>query len=436
LPATDGGPHDRFLAGLAWSLCGASLLGLGALFVLGATNPESVNQLDDEPGVVISVALFVAAFSVMGGLVGSRQPRNAVGWIMLSAALFYSLAGLTGLVAERLLLEPGRVSQMGLALGWVSGWAWMVGAGPSASLLFLLFPSGRLVSLRWRWVLWVAAAGIALIVASIMLRPGQLDFTTAKICAEECRNPTGIAGAKTVVDVLGSVGGALFICAVIASVMSLFVRYRRAGVGERLQLKWLMYTVVFVLLALVASMVIEQLGGGSEQASNLSNLVVTGALSTIPIAIGVAVLRYRLYDIDLVINRTLVYGSLTTILSLTYFGAVALLQQLLSPVTGRSELAVAGSTLAVAALFRPLRSRVQRFIDRRFYRRKYDAARSLEDFSARLREQTDLESLRSDLLLVVNETIQPRNVSLWLRPAPGRQVAPHSIRTSIAAPSG
>jgi hypothetical protein len=207
----------------------------------------------------------------------------------------------------------------------------------------------------------------------------------------------------------------VLIGATMASIASLVFRYRHGRYDERQQLKWLTYAAGLVGLTAIALAVVE--ATVSWDTTELSNSVVSGSLATVPLAIGVAILRYGLYDVDLVINRTLVYGALTATLAAAYLGTVLLLQLALSPLTEQSDLAIAGSTLAVAALFRPARRRIQELVDRRFFRHKYDAALTLERFGARLRDEVDLDALGGDLRRVVSDTMQPAHVSLWLRGA-------------------
>ena len=402
---------------LAWLMAGVSLLGLVLSLV---TAIDAADAATGQFAVIVAFAVFVPVFATVGTLLALRHPSNAVGWILLTSAVFYSVAGSFGLVAQYL-LERGPLPPWGTAAAWVSSWAWMAAVGPSATFLLLLFPNGHLLSRRWRHAGYAGAAAIGLTIVSVAFMPGSLDFTTANVCRDRCANPFGIAGAGPLLEALGSAGELLLAVAAVSGIASLILRFLRAGPDQRLQLRWLLYSGVLFALAAVLSMIIETVGAESETAVNLSNLITTVGLSTIPVAIGVAVLRYRLYDIDLVINRTLVYGLLTLILSLVYFAAVTVLQQLLSPFTGSSNIAVAGSTLAVAALFGTARSNVQAFIDRRFYRRRYDAGRALAGFSMSLRTQTDIEAVSDGVLQIVNETMQPARASMWLRSADRRR---------------
>jgi hypothetical protein len=286
---------------------------------------------------------------------------------------------------------------------WLTAWVWNLALGPVAFLPLLLFPEGRLPSPRWRPVLGLACAGIALMAGSAALAPGRFEDYPVS-------NPVGIPGTDSLMSVLGGIGTAAFVASFLAVLVSFVLRFRRSGGQERQQLKWLTYSAALIAVAGIgAASFVEPLS------TNTSNAIQSLALTTYPLALGIAMLRYRLYDIDVVINRTLVYGLLTATLAGAYVGLVLLLQLVLDPVTSGSSLAVAVSTLGVAALFRPARSRIQAIVDRRFYRRKYDAARTLEQFSGRLREQVDLDALGSELRAVVADTMQPTHVSLWLR---------------------
>jgi len=264
------------------------------------------------------------------------------------------------------------------------------------TLLLLLFPDGRLPSPRWRPVAWLAAVGILGIGVGEAFAPGTLDNFPAE-------NPFGLGGAGGRIAEALAVCFALIAIAALASVASLVVRLRRSSGDERQQLKWLASGGVVLALA-----------GPASGAAGSALPIIIGQVA-VAVAVGVGILKYRLYEIDVVINRTLVYGALTATLGVAYLGTVLLLQLTLNPLTDSNSLAVAASTLAVAALFRPARSRIQGAVDRRFYRRKYDAARTLEAFSARLRDEIDLDTLGAELREVVDETMQPTHVSVWLR---------------------
>jgi len=298
----------------------------------------------------------------------------------------------------------------------INNFMWVPAVGMLGTYVFMLFPDGSLPSRRWRPLAWLSGVVNVLLCILSGLAPGPLQNLGGT------RNPFGIEGYSWVESTAYIVLPLLPLC-MLASVLSLVMRFRRSRGEEREQIKWIAFAASVVgllyLIAMICAFIFPS--GAWFQAGSplwldfLGNAALI-SFTLVPIAVGFAVLRYRLYDIDVVINRTLVYGSLTVMLALVYFGGVAGLQRLLAPVTGQdSQLAIVVSTLAIAALFNPLRQRIQRFIDRSFYRRKYDARRTLEDFSARWRDETDLGALSNDLVGVVRETMQPSHVSLWLR---------------------
>ena len=294
----------------------------------------------------------------------------------------------------------------GIAAAWYASWFWYPLLGLATIFPPLLFPNGRPVSRRWRPLAWAASGAIATSTVLAALNP-RLELHEGFAVA----NPIGVEAVGNIETSLA--GGVLFTVfgiSIVASVASLIVRFRRSRGEERQQLKW--FTYGGALLVLVP--LVDLAPGGLD---SLSNHLFVVAVAWLPVSAGIAILRYRLYDIDVVIRRTFVYGLLTAVLAGAYVGTVLLLQLAFSPVTEGSSLAVAGSTLAVAALFRPARRRVQQVVDRRFFRRRYDAERTLAAFSARLRDEVDLDALHAELVSVVRETMQPGYVSLWLREA-------------------
>jgi hypothetical protein len=306
-------------------------------------------------------------------------------------------------------------------MAWISQWIAFPAFLLGAVLLFLLFPAGRLPSRRWRFVVWVAVIGSVLAALGIALEPGKLASSPSVV------NPFGIGGviggvvpARTFLGALASIGFLLGLLSLILSVVSSILRLRRARGEQRQQLKWFVYAAT--LTAIGFSGILISLTGIYFNAGLLNTIVwYLGplALMLLPVSAGIAILRYRLYDIDVIINRTLVYGSLTALLVLAYFGGVTATQAVLQALTGQEklpQLVIVASTLVIAALFNPLRRSIQSFIDKRFYRRKYDAAKTLAAFNARLRDETELETLSGEVVGVVRETVQPAHVSLWLRP--------------------
>jgi hypothetical protein len=404
----------RLAAWLAWSLCllcvALAVAGLILALLNGLTLGEIFLAWSGPP-----VAIFltqIVSFSAVGALIASQRPENPIGWLFLAAALFYGIQ-IPGeeYAVYALLTNPGSLP-LGAELAWLTDWIWAPGFGIILVFLPLLFPDGHPPSRRWRTVAWLGGLSIGLIcvLTSIVLWPE--------------RGPTlvqlgGYAGEveawrSAVLDWVLRLGGPMLLLAGLGAVISLVVRFRRARGDVRQQIKWFASAAA---LTVVWLFVFQQSTRGLPEAIvALSGLLV---IASIPVATGIAILRYRLYDIDLIINRTLVYGSLTLMLALIYFGGVATTQAIFGALTGQeeqSQLAVVVSTLVIAALFMPLRRRIQSFIDRRFYRRKYDARKTLEAFSTKLRDETDLEALSDDLVGVVRETMQPAHVSLWLRP--------------------
>ncbi len=341
-------------------------------------------------------------YSVIGAIIGSRLPNHPIGWICCAIGLIAAVDHFAGEYAVYALLAQPHTLPGGKAMLWLQGWFWMLFIGLIVFLL-LLFPTGRLPSRRWRPFAWVSVAMISGgVIWSSIISP-DVGFNAPP-------SPVQLS-----VLLLGGVAAA-----------SLVVGRRGARGVERQQIKWLLYVgpLFFIAAGLHVGFYYFWLTERSWGLWASYLLVAVGGLSG-PMAIGIAILRYRLYEIDLIINRTLVYGSLTAILVALYFVGIVVLQRVFVLLTGqKSTLAVVASTLVIAALFNPLRRRIQAFIDRRFYRRKYDARKTLEAFSAQLRDETDLEALSDDLLGVVRETMQPAHVSLWLRPesaAKGKQ---------------
>jgi hypothetical protein len=296
-------------------------------------------------------------------------------------------------------------------MSWLGNWAWAPGLGLLITFALLLFPNGRLPSHRWRPVAWLSATSIAIICG-----PGAAWSWPQRGLTLLASNEEGLENAPHLVQLLVQAGLPLLLLCGLASVAALLVRFRRSRGVERQQLKWFAFAGVITVAGLVLIVTPSQYGWIGP----LNALVALPILVSMPIAAGIAILRYRLYEIDRVINRTLVYGLLTVLLGVIYTGSVFGLGQLLSPATGESALAVAASTLAVAALFRPARRRIQAVVDRRFNRRKYNTATTIQAFSTHLREQVDLDTLSAELLAVVDQTMEPTRVSLWLRPSAPR----------------
>jgi len=407
-------------AWLAWTLAALSAVMFWAnvaFFVLvRSAQAEASSGLATRRYIIdllISVPFLV--FPLVGALIASRHPRNPIGWICLAVGLLWMLLGLCDYYGVYGLAKPGSVPFPVVIYALVE-WLWLPTVGLLAIYLVLLFPDGRPPSRRWRPLAWLSGAVIVLLGVDSVLAPGPLTDLGG------VRNPFGIEGASWLVDA-EVVLLLLFVACILASAASLILRYRHSGGEVRQQIKWIALagSLVGLLLSIVLGvLIVAELmrGTGGPTPLWLRGLLLVMVLSFtgVPVAIGFAVLRYRLYEIDILINRALVYVSLTATLVAVYFGGVVLLQRLFVLLTGqRATLAVVASTLLIAALFSPLRKSIQEFVDRRFYRRKYDAAKTLEGFSAKLRDETDLDELNVELVRVVSVTIQPAHAGLWLR---------------------
>jgi hypothetical protein len=388
---------------LAYSMLALAVL-LGVLGVL-------LLLLNDRfPPPFGGILLAFISFLIVGVLIASRRPENPIGWMFC----LIGLASIWEFFAQEyafyaLVTQPGTLPG-GVWMAWTQIWT----ASAWGLMLFalLLFPDGRLPSPRWRPLAWVAATVFILGTILPALEPGRLQAGVP--------NPTGIEQAAGILELSQSILIPATLGLVLAIATSVIVRFRRARGEERQQLKWLAYSVgVLSGVAVVGFLNFQVLNNPLPFFEDVGSVLGVVAIAAVPVAIGVAILRYGLYEIDLIINRTLVYGSLTVMLGLVYFGGVTATQAIFRALTGQQnqpQLVIVVSTLVIAALFNPLRRRIQAFIDRRFYRRKYDAAKTLEAFSAKLRDETDLDALNDDLVGVVRETMQPSHVSLWLRP--------------------
>ena len=351
------------------------------------------------------------AFAVVGSLLVSKRPTNIVGWIMSAIALMVSMFHAGGTYAAYVMATRGSPDALAVVGAWTQNWYWYLLLALTLIYLPMLFPDGRLPS--WRWLPFAVVPGIG-VLGTIVL--GALaDTLVLDTVVEDTRytidNPIGIEGLGRVEELpVFVVMNALLAIGVLGAAASVVVRFRRSRGMERQQMKWFVYAAALILVAPAMDFF----------PGIVSSVWLALVLVSIPTAIGIAVLRYRLYGIDLVVSRALVYGPLTAMLVLVYVGSVVGLQFAFRTLTGQeSTLAVVASTLAIAALFGPLRRRVQGFVDRRFYRRKYDAAKTLAAFSVRLRDETHLDTLSEDLVGVVTRTVQPAHASLWLHPETG-----------------
>ncbi len=409
----------RTASWLAWSLAGLSLAMAAASVALyiatRSVQPPSSWGTGGDSAALILLLPFLA-FPMVGALIASRRPNNPIGWICLVVGIIWMIMlistsyGLYGLV-----VRPGSVP-FPAAIAALGEWIWVPAVGLLGIYLVLLFPDGRLPSRRWRPLVWLSGAVIFLASAGFALSPGPMDSLP------RIPNPFGLENYPWLADATLGVMLLLPMC-ILAAAVSLVLRFLRSGGEQREQIKWLAFAALILGLGLstflIPGIVPEATGGAAPLWQNLLEDAVTLSFAGVAVAVGIAILRYRLYEIDIVINRTLVYGALTVLLAVVYFGGVSATEAIFRTLTGQEEqpqLAIVVSTLVIAALFNPLRRRIQAFIDRRFYRKKYDAAKTLEAFLAKLRDETNLDSLSDDLVGVVRETMQPSHVSLWLRP--------------------
>jgi hypothetical protein len=391
---------SRTAARLAWS-SGVVSLALALTSISIASVPSDLTTGEVAAYTFVYGGILLASATV-GALIASRHPRNPIGWILCGMALLIGLTSLTDGYADRFTSSGAGSQRLAETAAWWGNWTWVPLVLVPPTFVLLLFPDGRLPSPRWRPLPWCAALAITALSATIALEPGPLDEHPS------VANPYAVG--KSASEFIGLVGVPLLLASLVAAVAALIIRFRRADPAGRQQIKWLVYAGCVAIVTLVVGVLV-----GSFSSDDVGNAIVLSGVLGVPLAIGIAILRYRLYDIDVVINRTLVYGSVTALLAGAYLGLVLLFQLAFSPLTEENSLAVALSTLAVAALFRPARNRVQALVDRRFYRRKYDTAQTLTSFAARLREEVDLDALRAELTAVVAETMQPAHVSLWLR---------------------
>jgi hypothetical protein len=397
---------------LVWSLwiLAVALTAAGLIFLALNGSTETPNSIGS-PVIDGLFAVFFLSFATVGALVAARQPRNPIGWLFLAGGVAAALGEpLLGWATYTFVTEPGSLPG-GAAAALVADAVWLPSLASATLFMFVLFPTGRPPSPRWRPFIWIFTADMAVYVGATLLNPGGLYFFPS------VDNPIGLEAAGEGLQTLVDYASPIVFVSLLVGLVALMLRFRRSTGVEREQLKWIVYLAA-VFVALTPGLIV--LGEREVELAGVlvSDLVFMALICCVPVAVGVAILRHRLYDIDVVINRTLVYGALTATLVGAYVASVLLLQLALSPLTEQSDLAIAGSTLAVAALFRPARARIQSGVDRRFYRRRYDAARTMESFGVRLRDEVDLETLGGELRGVVADTMQPAHVSLWLRGAP------------------
>jgi hypothetical protein len=380
----------------AWSIWAVTVAATAAGLIdtlLYPLPPKLAAQTGSPADGAVAI-VFIGASATVGALLAWKRPANPIGWLLSGTGLAYAV-GVFGVILMHF------AGTRNLA-NWL-GWTWLAGIALVVYIV-LLFPTGALPSRRWRPVAWVAGAALAGWVLGNAFAPTLITNGPAK-------NPVGVHGpAGAVLTVLGEGSGALIAATGLAAIASLLFRYRRAGTAERAQLKWLVYAGALIVTALVGETLAEQVMGQGTATNNLQNGLLSGALALVPVAIGIAVLRYRLYDIDRIISRTLAYAIVTGLLIGIYAGLVLLATEVLGI---HSAVAVAAATLAAAALFNPVRRRVQHRVDRRFNRARYDADETVAAFATRLKDAVDLDTVRADLATVVQTTLEPAQVWVW-----------------------
>jgi hypothetical protein len=391
---------------LAWSIWALFLVVDIADLLFPVTNVLSVSFGD------VFSTLVLLAFATVGSLIAARHPQNPIGWIFCISPLLLALGDvLLAYTTRAFIMAPGSLPA-GALVGVIGDWARSMGWFIVITFLLLLFPTGHLPSPRWRFLARLIVGLLVVYSITLLFSPypyGNIDPRLAAV-----RNPLGILVAHDLFDWLANFITLPLFATSIACIVAVVLRFRRARGVERQQLKWFAYGMALslIMLIVIIFLIFFTMGNGAGA------IFFYLALVSIPISAGFAMLRYRLYDIDIIINRTLVYGLLTAILAALYFGLVLGLQFLFDRVMGaaaaNSPIILVGSTLAIAALFQPLRRSIQSLIDHRFYRRKYDAKRIVANFGTTLRDEVDLMQLSEHLLAVVQETMQPAHVSMWL----------------------
>ena len=402
----------RVAVWLAWSVCSLS-------FVLTALSLLLLALTLETPGVPIFTywaedMVAALSFSTIGAFIVSHRPEHPIGWLFCVIGLLAGIDHFCGAYAIYALLAHSGALPAGEAGAWVRSWVWVLFIGVGMFLV-LLFPDGRLPSRRWRPFAWSVVPVVFLSAIALAFSPGPVDGLGP------IGNPLGIESLEFAreVNVADVVDVLLFVPLAGAAAGSLLVRLRRSRGVERQQVKWFAYAEVVLVIGTITAFIISDARSVPWWVPSVGFLLTMVGTVGLPIGVAIAILRHRLYDIDRIINRTLVYGALTAILVGIYFGGTAATQAVLQAFTDQEELpqlVIVASTLAIAALFSPLRRRVQSFVDRRFYRSKYDARKTLDAYSTKLRDETDLEALNSELVGVVRETVQPAHVSMWWRP--------------------
>jgi hypothetical protein len=403
----------RAAAWMAWSLWALSMaltvLSLVLLF-LNLSHPDVLTYSFWAENILYSVG-----FSTVGAVLVPRiPPENPIGWLFCAIGFLWAVLHFIGEYASYTLLAAPGSLPAGEIASWIYSWLWVLGLGLIVFLV-LVFPNGRLLSGRWRWFARLSAVLTLVGMVLAAFSPGPIVVGLPAIS-----NPLGIEDLPNAYKPVQ----VLMLVLIAVAIVSLLMRQLCASGVERQQTKWFTYAAAVAATGAILRYIISE-PLALVWLGRFGHALVLIGLAGIPISMGIAITRYRLYEIDLLINRTLVYGALTAMLALVYFGGVTATQAIFQALTGQEEqpqLAIVVSTLVIAALFTPLRRRIQSFIDRRFYRRKYDARKTLEAFSAKLRDETDLDTLSDDLVGVVRETMQPAHVSLWMRSSDGIEV--------------
>ena len=386
---------------LAWVLWVIALSLVAGALVFGLANRPEASLYENW----FTATIITLTFATLGALVVSRKSENAIGWIFLVASVASGVQLFSGQYTVVALAPNGPTLPGGAVAAWLSSLLQAAVVFGGFLFLVLLFPTGRLLSPRWRLLGWASGLTVTATLAYLALAPGPIENFPS------VRNPFGIEDVAAF-EIFGAVGVWTALTCFVAAIVSLILRFYRSRGEERLQLKWFTYAATVGFLTIMLGNVFAP----AVLEGQLGLLIWTLVPLSLPVAVAIAILKYRLYDIDRLINQTLVYGLLTAVLVLVYVGSVFSLQYFFRALTGGiSQLAVVASTLAIAALFSPLRRGIQRFIDRRFYRDRYDARKTLEAFGARLRDETDLEALSGELLAVVRDTVAPAHATVWLR---------------------
>ena len=398
----------RYLGWVFW-LLDAAVIVAGLIILMNAARVMGANKADALAGTIAMVVAFFA-FPTMGALIIWQRPRNTVGWIFCCIGLGTAFTSFSAAFVQYALASHTDASLLVGLVDAAGNTIWPLNLGLGTFLLFL-FPNGRLPSRRWRFIFWLDVAVVALAVLMGLFQPGYLESRN------RVWNPLGITSAKPFFDLVNTVGGLVFVVCALASVAAIIVRYITSRDIQRQQIKWFAFGVAVMVAILIPSFIFI------PEQDMLSNITFGLGILMLPLGAGIGILRYRLFDIDVIINRTLVYGLLTAILAGVYFIGVVGVQNIVNtiarstsgPASTPSPLLIVVTTLLIAALFQPLRRRLQRFIDRRFYRARYDARKLLDKFGASLRSEVELSHLTDHLLETVEQTMRPAHVSLWLR---------------------